>query len=81
MPNKSSNKGHHPIRTCVICREKKEKHLLLRFETLNGELVIDCKNTLLGRGSYLCDDNDCYSKLDKWLNKRRFKRVKNESKK
>ena len=80
MPNKSSNKGHRPIRTCVICREKKEKHLLLRFEIVNGELVIDYKNKLPGRGSYLCDDNDCYSKLDKWINKRRFKRVKNESK-
>ncbi|MCB5231323.1 MAG: DUF448 domain-containing protein [Candidatus Cloacimonas sp.] len=78
MPNKSSNKGHIPVRTCVVCRNRKDKQMMIRFEIVKGEFVIDFQKLMTGRGFYLCDDNACIAKLDKWMNKKKFKRGRDD---
>lgn len=70
MPNKSSNAGHVPMRTCIVCRQKKEKKYLLRFVIINKETVIDVSRKIPSRGLYLCDENECIGKSEKWLRKR-----------
>ena len=69
MPNKSSKAGHIPMRSCVICRQKKEQKSLLRFVIINKEIVIDINKKISSRGYYLCDENECIGKSEKWLKK------------
>ncbi|MCD4819886.1 MAG: DUF448 domain-containing protein [Candidatus Cloacimonetes bacterium] len=69
MPNRSSNTGHIPQRSCVICRKKIKKKELLRFVILENEIIFDQKMNLQKRGYYCCDDNLCLKKLVKWKSK------------
>ena len=69
MPKKSSKAGHVPERTCVVCRKKKERDKLIRFAILDSEIIFDLKREIASRGYYVCDDNDCLEKLNKWLQK------------
>ena len=59
-----------PVRTCIGCRYKKPKFLLLRF-TLdkNKKLFLDIKQTHPGRGAYVCFNLHC---LEKALKHHRF---------
>lgn len=54
-------KRHHiPLRTCVGCRQKRPKRELVRFVCgSNGELILDPRQILPGRGGYLCADSRC----------------------
>ncbi|MCF7793104.1 MAG: DUF448 domain-containing protein [Candidatus Cloacimonetes bacterium] len=70
MSNGSSHANHVPQRTCVICRQKKEKYNFLRFIVVKGSPIFDLKQKLQQRGSYVCDDNDCLSKLKRWISKK-----------
>jgi predicted RNA-binding protein YlxR (DUF448 family) len=46
-----------PIRTCVICREKRQINDLLRIvKTPEGEIVFDKTGRMDGRGVYVCCD-------------------------
>ncbi|MDP6666549.1 MAG: YlxR family protein [Dehalococcoidia bacterium] len=48
-----------PVRTCVVCRERKPKDGLLRIvRTPGGEVVFDPTGRLNGRGAYVCSDAD-----------------------
>ena len=48
-----------PTRTCVLCRERRNKGDLLRIvRTPEGQVVFDRSGRLDGRGAYVCDDND-----------------------
>ena len=52
--------AHTPLRTCVGCRERKDKGSLLRFVLSGGdELTYDAKGVSNGRGVYLCRDTAC----------------------
>lgn len=73
MPNKSSKKGHIPIRSCVICRKKDEKSNLQRFIIEKGSIVFDEKQNMHGRGFYHCGNLQCVEKLEKWLKKKKKK--------
>lgn len=67
------NGGHSPIRTCVGCRKKNEKRLLIRFVADDmGHLKIDRKGNAPGRGAYLCLNKSC---LEKALKSKSFSRV------
>ncbi len=64
-----------PTRTCVICRNRREKNMLLRIvRTPEGDIVFDKTGKLNGRGAYVCRadepwDDDVYrGKLQKALN-------------
>ncbi|MBN2828749.1 MAG: DUF448 domain-containing protein [Candidatus Cloacimonetes bacterium] len=71
MPNQASKAGHKPERSCVICREKKQKTSMFRLVFVSHELIFDIKQIIPGRGYYLCNDNACLGKLEKWIRKKK----------
>lgn len=55
-----------PIRQCVACRERREKPQLVRVvRTPEGEIVIDRRGKMSGRGAYLCPNADCLARAIK----------------
>jgi uncharacterized protein len=42
-----------PVRTCIGCRARDEKTLLLRVVAHDAEVEIDIRQVLPGRGAYL----------------------------
>ena len=60
------------IRTCVACREPKDKRELLRIvKDKEGQLSVDLTGKKNGRGAYICKSKECFAKLrkQKGLNK------------
>lgn len=52
---------HKPQRTCVACREIREKRELIRVvRTPVGEVIIDPTGKANGRGAYVCRDSKCW---------------------
>lgn len=61
-----------PKRTCIACRETKEKRELLRIvKNAEGEIFIDFSKKAAGRGAYVCAEQACVVRLKKYrlLNK------------
>ena len=55
---------HVPQRTCVACRRKLDKRRLTRIvRSVEDGVVVDPSGKQNGRGSYLCDDRDCWDKV------------------
>ena len=54
-----------PMRTCIGCREKKEKEKLLRIVCTTEGFSTDGKGILPGRGAYLCDNPECLKRVVK----------------
>ena len=53
---------HIPQRTCVVCREKKDKRLLTRIvRTPDSGVIVDPTGKRNGRGAYLCDEVACWN--------------------
>ena len=53
-------KKHKPQRTCVACREIKDKRELIRVvRTPTGQIVLDPTGKANGRGAYLCRSSNC----------------------
>jgi predicted RNA-binding protein YlxR (DUF448 family) len=51
-----------PQRSCIACKQKKDKRKLNRLVFTNDEgLVLDFSGKLDGRGAYLCDDPVCWN--------------------
>jgi predicted RNA-binding protein YlxR (DUF448 family) len=60
------NKKPLPQRMCVGCREMKEKRELIRVvKTPEGDITIDTKGKMNGRGAYICPKEDCLQKAVK----------------
>ncbi|VAW43115.1 COG2740: Predicted nucleic-acid-binding protein implicated in transcription termination [hydrothermal vent metagenome] len=54
---------HTPLRTCFVCREKRDKRQLTRLvRTLEGAVLVDPTGKQNGRGAYLCDQITCWKK-------------------
>jgi predicted RNA-binding protein YlxR (DUF448 family) len=52
---------HLPQRTCIACRQKKEKNALIRLvRTSEGSVEVDLSTKKPGRGAYLCRQKDCW---------------------
>ncbi len=52
---------HIPQRTCIGCRQVKPKREMVRIvRTPEGEIVIDKRGKLNGRGAYICDRRTCW---------------------
>jgi predicted RNA-binding protein YlxR (DUF448 family) len=52
---------HLPQRTCIACRQVKEKKTLIRLvRTENGVAEIDAFRKKPGRGAYLCPQKTCW---------------------
>lgn len=50
-----------PQRTCVVCRQTREKRNLIRLvRTANGTVAVDISAKKPGRGAYLCPNKDCW---------------------
>ncbi len=50
-----------PLRQCVGCQEQKPKRSMLRIVlTPQGEIMIDPTGKKAGRGSYICNDRNCF---------------------
>lgn len=61
-----------PLRTCVACRETKDKKTLVRIvKAATGEIYPDFSGKAAGRGAYVCANEDCFARLKKYrlLNK------------
>ncbi len=57
-------KKHQAIRMCIVCRNRFEKRLLVRFGVAKDELCVEFK---FGRGVYLCQT--CKAKEERILHK------------
>lgn len=51
-----------PQRTCVACRQKKNKRDLTRIVLTDTGLKIDGSGKVDGRGAYLCDNPVCWER-------------------
>ena len=55
-----------PMRQCIGCREMKPKQELIRVvRPPEGELALDFRGKMNGRGAYLCPDAACLKKAMK----------------
>jgi uncharacterized protein len=70
-------KGHTPMRTCLVCGKKHAKSALLRVAlSPEGIVVLDRDQRLEGRGAYVCQG--CRPRLR--YTKRVQKAFRNEAK-
>ena len=54
---------HIPQRTCVGCREVKNKRELVRVvRTSDGNIELDDTGKKNGRGAYVCPTRDCWER-------------------
>ena len=54
---------HKPQRTCIACRDVKNKRELIRIvRTPEGKVVVDPTGKANGRGAYLCRQASCWEK-------------------
>ena len=54
---------HKPQRTCIACRDVKDKRELTRIvRTPEGKIIIDLTGKANGRGAYLCRQASCWEK-------------------
>ncbi|MBP9015178.1 MAG: YlxR family protein [Candidatus Atribacteria bacterium] len=53
-----------PIRTCIGCRERKEKKSLIRLVKREEGIELDPTGKKAGRGFYLCPRRECIDKLN-----------------
>lgn len=64
---------HIPMRSCIVCRESKDKSELLRVvKRPDGSVVIDRSGKEPGRGAYVCRNGDCMATA---IKKRVFNRA------
>jgi predicted RNA-binding protein YlxR (DUF448 family) len=57
---------HIPQRTCIACRQKKDKRHLTRIvHTLDDGTILDPSGKRNGRGAYVCDQPACWDKIIK----------------
>jgi len=53
-------------RTCIVCRQKKDKREFIRIvRTPEGKVRIDPSQKSEGRGAYICINPECIDKIDK----------------
>jgi len=56
-----SQSKHVPQRTCIACRQIKEKKALIRLvRAENGAAEVDIYGRKPGRGAYLCPNKVCW---------------------
>ncbi len=60
---------HKPQRTCIACREIKDKRELIRIvRTPERTVIVDSSGKANGRGAYVCRQSSCWEKIKKeWL--------------
>ncbi len=54
------------LRMCVVCRQMKDKRTLTRIvKNKENKFFVDKTGKQAGRGAYVCDSQECMSKLKK----------------
>lgn len=61
-----------PVRTCIGCRIRDEKHRLIRIVACDRSVVVDIGQTQPGRGAYLHPKPEC---LERALKRRSLGRA------
>lgn len=57
---------NQPQRTCIGCKEKKDKKDLIRIVcNKEGEINVDTNGKKEGRGAYICNARECLEKAIK----------------
>jgi len=52
---------HVPQRTCIACRQVKDKQKLVRLvRAADGSIEVDTACNKAGRGAYLCRNEECW---------------------
>jgi hypothetical protein len=54
--------GHEPERTCIACRGSFAKNDVVRIVAASGNVIVDYRERLPGRGAYVCPKPDCIRK-------------------
>ncbi len=54
--------AHEPERTCIGCRGSFTKHEVVRIVAASGNVIIDYREKLPGRGAYVCPKPECIRK-------------------
>lgn len=62
------------LRTCITCREAKDKEQLYRFVVVENKVILDFYNKINSRGFYVCKSRECIEDLN-------IRRIKNSLKK
>jgi predicted RNA-binding protein YlxR (DUF448 family) len=58
---KKIRKKHIPMRTCIVCHDRKDKRQLVRIVRTNDSgVLVDPTGKRNGRGAYLCDNPQCW---------------------
>ena len=58
--------GRVSTRTCVVCRERRDRDALLRIvRTPEGQVIFDRSGRMNGRGAYVCGDADHFAGISK----------------
>ncbi|MCJ7763574.1 MAG: YlxR family protein [Dehalococcoidales bacterium] len=62
MTTKTTNINKHlPQRTCIACRVTREKRELIRLVRVSdGGVEVDENGKKVGRGAYLCREQNCW---------------------
>jgi predicted RNA-binding protein YlxR (DUF448 family) len=61
----ASAPANGPVRTCVGCRTRALSGELLRVAISDGELALDLRRSLPGRGAWIHPDLGCLSKAER----------------
>jgi predicted RNA-binding protein YlxR (DUF448 family) len=61
-----------PIRSCIVCRNKRCKKELFRVVCENNKAIYDKEQNINSRGIYLCKSFDCINKCKKYVTKDKF---------
>lgn len=56
---------HIPLRMCVGCRQMLPKQDLIKIVKVDGVPVVDSRQKLFGRGTYLCKTAACLQQAQK----------------
>jgi predicted RNA-binding protein YlxR (DUF448 family) len=51
-----------PQRSCVVCREKRDKRALTRIVMTDNGIQLDPTGKMHGRGAYLCEQAKCWDR-------------------
>lgn len=56
-----------PLRMCIVCKNMKPKQELIRIvKGPNGDIDIDLKGKMPGRGAYICHSTQCFEKAENY---------------
>ena len=69
-----------PMRMCIACRESKSKENFVKVVKVADNFIVDSSNKVSGRSAYICNCNDCISKVikNRLLNKAFKKEISSE---